>query len=53
MGGVDVYIRVFLTSALVGGSGQFHDPSALPSEKVPLIHIGKEVEWTSEPVWTI
>jgi hypothetical protein len=32
-GGVDVYIQVFLTSAVVGG--QLHAPAALPPEEEP------------------
>jgi hypothetical protein len=33
-------------------SGQFHAPAALPSEKKPLLPIGKEDGWAPEPVWT-
>jgi hypothetical protein len=29
-------------------SGQFHAPAALPS-----VPVGKEIEWTPEPVWTM
>jgi hypothetical protein len=37
-GGLDVYIHVFLTSALVGG-GHLHAPAAFtPGERVPGIH---------------
>jgi hypothetical protein len=39
-GGVDVYIHVFLTSALVGGECQFHALVALPPEKEPQVPIG-------------
>jgi hypothetical protein len=30
MGGVDIYIHIFLTSALAGVSAQLHAPAALP-----------------------
>jgi hypothetical protein len=33
--GVDVEIHIFLTSALVGVSGQLHAPAALPLGKSP------------------
>jgi hypothetical protein len=46
-GGVDVYIHIFLTSALAGGSGHLHAPVALPPEKEP-----SEVGWTPDSVWT-
>jgi hypothetical protein len=39
MGGVDVQIQVFLTSALAG-SGQLHAPVALPLEKDAPVIIG-------------
>jgi hypothetical protein len=32
-GGVDVWIHVFLTSALIAGIGQLHVPTALPPGK--------------------
>jgi hypothetical protein len=51
-GGVNVKIHIFLTSALVGGSGQLHAPAALhPGEKPP-VSIGWEAGWAPEPVWT-
>jgi hypothetical protein len=34
-GGVDLYIYILLTSALVGGSGQLHVPAAYPQGKRP------------------
>jgi hypothetical protein len=38
-GGVDIYIHVFLTSALVGGDGQLHTPAALtPGERASGTH---------------
>jgi hypothetical protein len=38
-GGVDVYVRVFLTSALVGGDGSASRPSRLtPGERAPCTH---------------
>jgi hypothetical protein len=42
-GEVEVYIHIFLTSALVGGDGQLHAPAALPLERVASAH------WLSEP----
>jgi hypothetical protein len=32
-------------------SGQLHAPAALPPGKWPLVHIGQEAGWASEPVW--
>jgi hypothetical protein len=43
-GVVDVYIRVFLTSALVGGS-QLNAPAALSQGKEPPVPIEYEAEW--------
>jgi hypothetical protein len=37
--GVDVYIHIFFTSALVGG-GQLHAPASLSLEKEPPVPIG-------------
>jgi hypothetical protein len=39
-GGVAVETHVFLTSALVGVSGQLHAPAALPPGKEPPVPIG-------------
>jgi hypothetical protein len=33
-------------------SGQLHAPAALPAGKEPLVPIGQEAGWTSEPFWT-
>jgi hypothetical protein len=44
--GVDVYIHIFLTSGLASRLCRF-----TPGERAP-VHIGWEVEWTPEPVWT-
>jgi hypothetical protein len=38
--GVDVYIHVFLTLALVGMSGQLHAPAAMHLEKEPPVPTG-------------
>jgi hypothetical protein len=38
-GGVDVYIHIFLTSALVGGEW-----SALPAGKEPPVHTGMRLD---------
>jgi hypothetical protein len=37
-GGVDVRIHVFLTSALVGMSGQLHSPVPCSGERAPGAH---------------
>jgi hypothetical protein len=51
--GVDVYIHVFLTSALAGGEWSTSHPDRFtPPGKEPLVLIGQEVKWTPEPVWT-
>jgi hypothetical protein len=50
--GVEVSIRIFLTSAYLEASGQLHAPAALLPGKEPPIPIGYEVDWTSETVWT-
>jgi hypothetical protein len=39
-GGVDVYIYIFFTSALVEVTDQFHAPAALPPGKTLQVHIG-------------
>jgi hypothetical protein len=44
-GGVDVYIHIFLTSALVGDSGQLHAPAALPLGKSPLYLLDWRLGW--------
>jgi hypothetical protein len=33
-------------------SGELHAPAALPPGKEHPVHIGEEVGWTPEPVWT-
>jgi hypothetical protein len=50
-GGVDVYIHIFLTSALFGGEWSFSHPDRFtPGQRAPSTHwIGW---WTPEPVWT-
>jgi hypothetical protein len=40
--GVDVYIHLFLTSALVGG-GQLHAPAALPPGKAPPVPLDRRL----------
>jgi hypothetical protein len=50
-GGVDVYIHIFLTSALAGGEWSTSRPGRFtPREKAP-VTIAEEVAWTPEPVW--
>jgi hypothetical protein len=41
-GGVDVYIHIFLTSALVGGEWSASRPAALSPGKEPPVPIGQE-----------
>jgi hypothetical protein len=33
-------------------SGQLHAPAVLALGKEPPVHIGQEVGWTTESVWT-
>jgi hypothetical protein len=47
--GVDVYIHIFLTSALLRGEWS---PAALSPGKEPPVSIGYEAVWAPEPVWT-
>jgi hypothetical protein len=47
-GGVDVYIHIFLTSALVHASCS---DRFTPGEKAPPLPVELEVGRTSEPVW--
>jgi hypothetical protein len=49
-GGVDVWIHIFLTLALVVEWLTSHAAS-LPPGKEPLVPTGMEVGWTQEPVW--
>jgi hypothetical protein len=42
-----------LTSALFGGSGQFHALIILPLGKEPPVPILYYAGWASEPVWTL
>jgi hypothetical protein len=52
-GGVDVQIRIFLTSALAGCEWPASRPAHfIPGKETPVL-IGWEVGWTPEPVWTI
>jgi hypothetical protein len=45
---------LFLTSALDGDYWSASRPSrALPPGKVPPVHIGQEIGWAPEPVWTL
>jgi hypothetical protein len=51
-GGEDVWIHVFLTSALVGGEWSASRPGRFtPWERAP-VPIGQEARWAPEPVWT-
>jgi hypothetical protein len=52
-GVVDIWIIVFLTSALVGGEWSASRPGRLtPPGKERAVPIGWEAGWTSDPVWT-
>jgi hypothetical protein len=46
--GMDVYIHILMTSALVGGDLSASLPAALPRRPVP---IALEAEWAPELVW--
>jgi hypothetical protein len=50
--GVDVYIHIFLTSALAGGEWSASRPGSFTPRKEPPVPIVQEVGWTPEPVWT-
>jgi hypothetical protein len=52
-GGVDVYIHIFLTSALVGGELSASRPGRFTSGKESPVAIVQEVGWTPELIWTI
>jgi hypothetical protein len=53
-GGVDVYIHIFLTTALARGEWSDSRPArSTPRGKSPRYPLDREVGWTSEPVWTI
>jgi hypothetical protein len=49
-GEVDIWIHVFLTSALVAGEGSVSYPSFTPGERNP-VPTEKEAGWVSEIVW--
>jgi hypothetical protein len=51
-GGVDVYIRIFLTLALAGGEWSASCPSCFSPWKLPLVPSGYEAWWDPELVWT-
>jgi hypothetical protein len=51
-GGVDVYIHIFLTSALVGGKWSALRPAALPPGKELPVPIRYEAVWAPEAIWT-
>jgi hypothetical protein len=49
---VDVWIHIFLTSALAGGEWSVSRPDRfIPGERAPL-PIGYKVGWTTVPIWT-
>jgi hypothetical protein len=48
-GGVDVKIRIFLTSAEIGV--KLHVPASLLPGKEPPVLIGYEAGWAQESVW--
>jgi hypothetical protein len=49
-GGVDALIHVFLTSALLGGSGQLQALVAIPNVIQPLVSFTQEARWTLDNV---
>jgi hypothetical protein len=51
-GGVDVYIHVFLTSALVGGEWSDSSSGRFTLGETAPVPIWQEAGWTPEPVWT-
>jgi hypothetical protein len=51
-GGVDVYIHVFLTSALVGGECSASHPRCFTLRKEPPVSTGQEAWWAPQLVWT-
>jgi hypothetical protein len=51
-GGVDVWIHVFLTAALVRGELSASRPGHFTPEKELSAPTGKEAGWAPEPVWT-
>jgi hypothetical protein len=50
-GGADVWLLVFLTSAL-DMSCELHAATALPPKKEPPVLTEEEAGWDPEPVWT-
>jgi len=51
IGGAEVYLYTFLTTALEGVGGQLHAPSLFAPGKDPL-PIVQWAGWDPEPVWT-
>jgi hypothetical protein len=51
--GVDVWIHIFLTSALVGGERSASGPGRFTPEEEPQVPIVQEAGWAPEQVWTI
>jgi hypothetical protein len=52
-GGVDVWIHIFLTSALAASEWSAYAPAVLLPGKEAPVPIRSEVGWTPEPVWTM
>jgi hypothetical protein len=50
--GVDIWILICLSSALVGGEWSGSSPARFTPGEKPPVSVGYEVEWTPEPVWT-
>jgi hypothetical protein len=52
-GGMDIYIHIFLTLALVGGEWSASCPCCFALGTEHLVPIGYEAGWAPEPVWKI
>jgi hypothetical protein len=50
--GVEVYLHVFLTSALDGSQWSASSPGRFTPREITLVSIGYEAGWATEPVWT-
>jgi hypothetical protein len=51
-GRVDVYVQIFLTSALAGGEWSASRPDRFTPGKEPSVPIGQETGLVPETVWT-
>jgi hypothetical protein len=52
IGGVEVQLYSFMTTALEGVRGQRHAPAALYPRERPGTHCTEEAGWATGPVWT-